>query len=71
MENMNIAIVKRQTRDVMNCPKYHQATQRLISQLGENQITLNLHEIMQRGSGEICFYILFSFLKITGLIKII
>jgi len=65
MENVITAI----EHVIMNCPKYHQVRQRLISQLGENGITLNLKEIMQRGSGEICFYFLFSFLKITGLIK--
>lgn len=54
---------------IMYCPKYHQARQRLISQLGENQMTLNLHDILQRGSGEICYSFLFSFLKITGLIN--
>ncbi|KAL0962941.1 hypothetical protein UPYG_G00347410, partial [Umbra pygmaea] len=54
---------------VMYCPKYHRARQRLVIQLGENQMTLHLHDILQKGSGEICFKILFSFLKITGLIK--
>ena len=53
---------------IMYCPKYRQARQRLISQLGENQMTLNLHDILQKGSGEICFNFLFSFLKIIWVI---
>lgn len=54
---------------IMYCPKYHQARQRLISQLNESQMTLNLQLLLQRGSENICFQFLFPFLKITGLFK--
>ncbi|XDV17936.1 hypothetical protein PO909_023724 [Leuciscus waleckii] len=56
---------------ILQCPKYQEERQSLSSQLQRKQLRLNLEDILQRSSGEICFKYIFSVLRNTGLIKTI